>query len=421
MRILFLSNYFPPYTRGGYELWCQEVAAELAGRGHQLAVLTTRPPRDKASCQGDNGLSQSAVTVHRCLHPEVEAGLGHTVIRLLKDRRRLENENLKALQQITAAFQPEVAVAWGLWNVARAVPALLEELLPGRMAYYLCDYWLSYPTAYVQRWQEPSRRKAMQLPKEWLGRLFLRRLERQPTASLRLEHPICVSRAVRRLLVEAGVPVAHARVIYGGTKTAPHLPTLVPATGDERLRLLYLGRLEEEKGVHTALQAVAQVAHQGVKISLDVYGRGKPDYEARLRQLVNDENLQDVVSFCGVVDNGRVPQLMTRYDTLVFPSEWPEPFARTVLEAMAAGLPVVGTVMGGTGEILIEGLTGFTFSPGDARGLASRLRCLSEDRPLLQKVGAAGRQSVLENFTFARMVDEFEAVLKQINGNGYYA
>jgi hypothetical protein len=52
---------------------------------------------------------------------------------------------------------------------------------------------------------------------------------------------------------------------------------------------------------------------------------------------------------------------------------------------------------------------------------ASRLRCLSEDRPLLQKVGVAGRQSVLENFTFTRMVDEFEAVLKQINGNGYYA
>jgi glycogen synthase len=414
MRILFLSNYFPPYTRGGYELWCQEVAMELVERGHQVSVLTARVP------QGTVPAEANGISVQRRLHLEVEAGLAHTIVRLFKDRRRLEKESLKALRETVADFQPDVALTWGMWNVPRAIPAMLEELLPNRAAYYLCDYWLSYPSAYVQRWQEPSRRKVMQLPKQWLGKIFLVLLNSQTAVSLRLEHPICVSRAVRHLLVEAGIPVDHARIIYGGTKTDQYLPAVAPSPGDKGLKLLYLGRLEAVKGVHTALRAVALLAQQGINISLDVYGRGEPDYEEALRRLILEQGLQGAVSLCGAVDRAGVPGLLARYDALIFPSEWPEPFARTVLEAMAAGLPVIGTTTGGTGEILAEGRTGFTFPVADAGQLAYQIRRLSENRPLLHQVGAAGRRFVVENFRFAHMVDELEAALKQIHGNGYY-
>src|SRR3972149_2069086 len=114
MRILFLSNYYPPIARGGYEQWCQEVATELTNRGHQVCVLTSRAP-------GAIPLSEeNGVTVHRRLCLEVEAGLAHTVVRLLKDRARLEQDNLDQVWNLLAEFRPDSALIWGMWNIPRS-------------------------------------------------------------------------------------------------------------------------------------------------------------------------------------------------------------------------------------------------------------------------------------------------------------
>ncbi|MGD2158110.1 MAG: hypothetical protein PVG32_14635, partial [Anaerolineales bacterium] len=145
MRILFLSNLYPPFARGGYEQWCQEVAIELSSRGHEVSVLTSRSPDDN-SCQ--NG---EEIPVHRLLHLEVEEGLIHTTVRLLKDRKGLEQENLASTQRLIEDFQPDLGFVWGMWNIPRSVPAMVEQLLPGRVVYYICDYWLSLPSSYIQR------------------------------------------------------------------------------------------------------------------------------------------------------------------------------------------------------------------------------------------------------------------------------
>ena len=89
----------------------------------------------------------------------------------------------------------------------------MEKLLPGKVVYYLCDYWLTLPSAYVQRFQTPARRWTTQAPKWLLAKLFLGRLQVERPVPLRLEHPICVSQTVRDLLVEQGIPVEHARIV----------------------------------------------------------------------------------------------------------------------------------------------------------------------------------------------------------------
>jgi glycogen(starch) synthase len=412
MRILFLSNAYPPYARGGYEQWCQEVATELAGRGHQLRILTSRPP-DGADVGDDRGL-----TVYRLLHLEVEAGLPQTAIRLLRHRQRLEQENLDLTQGLVSGFQPDVVLVWGMWNVPRSVPALVEQLLSGRVAYYLCDYWPSLPSAYIQRWQEPSRRLLTQWPKRLIGSYFTHRLRKEPAIPLNLAYPICVSRAVRELLVEAGVSVQHARVIYGGTQVEQFASPASRKTRCENnspLRLLYAGRLSVEKGVHTAMRAVQMAAEQfDSDIRLDIVGKGAPDYEAELRTIVQRHNLSRNISFREHVARCEMPAVLAQYDALVFPSEWEEPFARIVLEAMAAGLLVIGTTTGGTGEILVEDQTGLTFPPGDARILASQIDRLFHDAELGRRLASAGRQLVEKDFTFTGMVDRLEAALEKI-------
>jgi glycogen synthase len=411
MRILFLSNYYPPYSRGGYELWCQEVAEALTQRGHQVRVLTTK--------SGNNHVQSNdhSPWVERKLWPEVESSLTQTALRLLKDRPRLESENLQQLHKLVMEFQPEVALIWGMWNLPRSLPALLERLIPGQVAYYICDYWLTLPNAYIQRWQAPASRSVTQLPKRLLGKYFLADLAKETPIQLELEHPICVSQAVRDILVEAGIQVSQAQVIYGGVKPEKFL-SLGDKRGEhsnKRLKLLYMGRLEPEKGVHTAINAIAHLAKEGISsLTLDIYGQGDPPYEAGLRTLVKKNNLDHQIVFQGLISHQQVPQVLRQYDVLIFPSEWQEPFARTVLEAMAAGLVVVGTTTGGTGEILAENKTGLTFTAGNAEQLADQIQRLVNEPGLRESLAKAGQRCVLQNFTLTQMVAQIEVVLFEL-------
>lgn len=408
MRVLFVSNLFPPAGRGGYEQWCDETASVLTERGHTVAILTARVRQSPAEDAG------RPFAVHRLLHTEVAGGMLETTRRLMGERHRLESENLAATRQLIATFRPDVALIWGMWNISRAVPQAIEQLLGTHVAYYLCDYWLSLPSAYLQRLEEPARRPYSQWYKSVVRRIFLPQLAAAKVPQLRLEHPICVSQAVRELLAARGVAVSHAKVIYGGTQVSEFERRPAPPVGpDARVRLLYMGRLEPLKGVHTLLRAMQEAADSSNAV-LDILGAGPADYVAELKGMVTQANLQDVVRFLGAVPRSQVPAVLAEHDVLLFPSEWEEPFARSVLEAMAAGLAVVGTTTGGTGEILREGETGLTYGTGDAQRLAAQICRIVDDAALRHRLSEAGRRIVRQQYTLERMVDDLERELQSI-------
>jgi glycosyltransferase involved in cell wall biosynthesis len=407
MRVLFVSNLFPPVARGGYEQWCDEIAAALTERGHTVAVLTAR------ASQPSPADASRPFAVYRLLHTEVAGGMLGTTLRLLR-KRRYDEESMAITRNLVADFRPDVALIWGMWNISRAVPHEIEQLLGSHVGYYLCDYWLSLPSAYVQRLQEPARRSYSPWYKSLVARYFLPRLQAMQSVPLRLEHPFCVSRAVRELLVTRGVAVAHAKVVYGGTR-ADEFEDLAPqlhAPGDP-LHLLYIGRLESLKGVHTIVRAM-QLLPGSAPVTLNIVGTGPSDYVNEVKGLIVRGELQDRVRLMGAVPRSQIPSVLLRHDVLLFPSEWEEPFARSVLEAMLAGLAVIGTTTGGTGEILREGETGLTFPAGDAECLASQIQRIVDDPALRRRLGDAGRQTVRLQFTLERMADELEADLYAI-------
>lgn len=408
MRILFVSNLFPPHARGGYEQWCEEVARLLAARGHQLAVLTS----NRGAFQG-SAAEEQPIPVHRVLHSQVEGGLAQTAWRLLRTAPQLEAENLAATHSLLASFQPDAVLIWGMWNIDRSVPQQIERAAGSRVAYYFCDYWPSLPSAYVQRLQEPARHAPMQWFKSLLSRVFLPRLEAAGAPPLRLEHPICVSHAVRDILVERSVPVAHAKIIHGGTQVEEFALSPSPAPPGAPLRLLYMGRLEPIKGVHTAVQAMRQLGSR-MPVTLDILGGGDAEYVAELQAAVAQGNMQERVRFLGATPRAQVPAVLAEHDALIFPSEWEEPFARSVLEAMAAGLVVIGTTTGGTGEILREGETGLTFEAGDAERLAAQIGRVVDDAALRRRLCETGRRIVRQHYTLERMVDDLERELQSI-------
>lgn len=405
MHLLFLTNYCPPFARGGYEQWCIEVAKELANRGHQVRVLTSRVP-DK-----DVALDNDLVHVHRLLHLETNPGLWRTALRFFLYRKQHEKENIDTVKKLVDHHRPDVALLWGMWNVPRSVPALIEQLLPGRTAYYFCDYWPTLPSAYTQYWQTPSGQKWVRLPKRLLGHVALAMLSKECPAELQLEHLICVSQGVRLRLSQSILSAKYARVIYGGTHIEQFERNELSSLRDfdnRDLQLLYAGRLTADKGIHTAITALALLANdQRDRIRLDIVGRGNQEYDIFLRDLVGQHHLEEHVRFCGRVSHDEMPSLLHRYDVFLFPSRW-DALPRAVLEAMAAGLVVIGTTEGGTGEILIENETGLTFETEDANGLARQIQRLLDTPELLDRLAINGHQAVRGRFDFRHMVDEIE-------------
>jgi glycogen synthase len=404
MRILFLSNFYPPARPGGYTQWCHEVAERLAERGHTIGVLTSCYELAKAPVSEQN--------IYRLLYLEGDLAY-YQPLHFFTRWKRQHRENLKFLEHTVKDFDPDLIFVWGMWSLSKALPARAEQLLPGRVVYYLSDYWPSALDMHTTYWQSPAQHWPMQMPKRVLSNVAMSMLAKEGQPDLKLEQVICVSARVRDVLVEAGLPIQHARIIHGGTDTERFLGVRKRDYQSEHLKLLYAGQLVRHKGVHTAIEAMARLVNKWriSQITLTLVGSGHPDYEAFLLELVRQEGLQDHVSFHKPVSKDKMPALLHQFDLLIFPSIYEEPLARITQEAMASGLVVVGTTTGGTKEILRDGETGLTFEPEDADGLAEQVTRLINDPVLCCRLAQAGRQTVLENFTLDKMVKEIEAYL----------
>lgn len=171
-----------------------------------------------------------------------------------------------------------------------------------------------------------------------------------------------------------------------------------PREGD-RLRLLFAGRLVEQKGVRHILEAAAQLrTGPGVPVEVVVVGAG-PE-EAALRRLAGALGVAQQVRFAGWVSRAAMPQEYRSADVFVLPS-YEEGMANVVLEAMASGLPVVTTDIYGNRDLITDQQEGILIPPGDSRALAGALGALAADAGLRRTMGARARARA-EQFAWAR-------------------
>lgn len=410
MRLLFLSNFYPPHELGGMEQLTAEVAARLRARGHQVAVLTSRAGAESTGFTEDG--------VIRSLF--LEANIHYYSMRaFFFDRRAQESANAQALRQAMETVRPDVFVVWNMWNLSRRLPYLAEQWLPGRVAYYIASTWPMDADAHTEYWQLPAARKLTEMLKRPLRALALARLRREGyPPRLAFAHTMCVSRYMRDKLVAARAIPASADVLYNGIDPAPFLsaPDARAESQGRPLRLLYFGSLVPIKGVHVAIEALGLLARQGLaeRVELTILGRGHPDYVAGLHTQVAELNLQDHVRFQEWIARADVPAMLKAYDVFLFTSTGPEAMARTVMEAMAAGLLVIGSEVGGQVEMLVNGENALTFAAGDAAHLADHVRYLLDAPAQRHRLAQAGQQTVLQRFTLDRMVDNIETWLGAI-------
>jgi glycosyltransferase involved in cell wall biosynthesis len=193
-------------------------------------------------------------------------------------------------------------------------------------------------------------------------------------------------------------------------------------------RLIAVGRLSPEKGLHVLLDAFDRIVEAHPRAELEIVGAEqmiplvmlaaisedeavrslaplyRGSYEAELRRRLS-ERTESRVKFAGPVPHAAVAEHYRDADILVAPS-FTESFGLPAAEAMAAGLPVVASGVGGLAEIVVDGETGFLVPPGDEGALAEAVLRLLGDVELRHRMGAAGRRRAEALFSWGRVAEE---------------
>jgi glycosyltransferase involved in cell wall biosynthesis len=216
------------------------------------------------------------------------------------------------------------------------------------------------------------------------------------------------SRALKQSAERAGFVVGHGEVIYPGI-TGAFFGEIKPAAAPMK-KFLIVGKLSEENGVMTALEALKIVRAARLNVTLQIYGRGDSNYVAKLRSFVVSNQLP--VEFLTVSNlNSDMAAIYKRHDVLLHTPQWAEPFPVTPLEAMGCGLPVIGSTAGGAEELFHHGENAMTFPPGDAAQLAARIQELQISPALRCQMAETAQNEVVSKFNDTVIMDQVENFL----------
>ena len=179
----------------------------------------------------------------------------------------------------------------------------------------------------------------------------------------------------------------------------------------DKLIITCVANLRLPKGHEYLIRALHELKNKGQDFLALLVGDGP--LRGKLEELVRELGLEEQVRFPGSKDPENIPGILAITDIFVLPSLW-EGLPTAIIEAMAAGCPVVATAVAGTPEVVLDGETGFLVSPRDPQALAQKIRLLLQDHALRRKMGEAGAKRAKAYFSIERMVREYEALYKQL-------
>jgi glycogen synthase len=168
-------------------------------------------------------------------------------------------------------------------------------------------------------------------------------------------------------------------------------------------RLLYVGRLEYEKGIHDAIAALPRIRRKHPGTTLTIAGEGTQlDW---LTEQARRYRVLKATNFLGKLDHSDMLALLHSADAIVLPSHY-EPFGIVALEAAATGTPLVTSTAGGLGEAVINGQTGVSCAPRDVAGLAAAVRAVLDDPAAAQRRALAARERLTSDFDWHTVATE---------------
>jgi glycosyltransferase involved in cell wall biosynthesis len=234
---------------------------------------------------------------------------------------------------------------------------------------------------------------------------------------LRADKVVVIHEEAKNLVLNCGVPENNIEVIPPGIDvTRFTFSSNYKKHVDGKVELISVGSLTKRKGHDLTLKALKEVTKKHKNVKLTILGSG-PEQE-RLEQLVVDLKLKPFVRFGGFVSNFETPKYYQRAHIFVSMSR-SEGFATVCLEAMASGLAIISSKVGGFEEGVADGLSGYLVDQEDYKGLADRIIKLIDNRQLLEKFGIQSRKDAEKKYNWdSTIVPKYINVYKEaLNGN----
>ena len=229
---------------------------------------------------------------------------------------------------------------------------------------------------------------------------------------------LAVSGSIREKLLELGCPADKIRILRSGVDLSafdyrgprgPHMP----------VRLVSIGRLAPTKGIEYALDAIRRLLDEGVALEYRIAGDGprRQELEDKAARL----GLESVVAFEGAVDRDRVVRILRDSDILIAPSVIAESgqtegVPNVLKEAMACGVPAIGTRVGGVAELIEHGTNGFLVPQKDADAIADCIRTILDQQDSLPEILSRARESIERDYDLRRLNSDLENVYQRAGG-----
>jgi glycosyltransferase involved in cell wall biosynthesis len=403
LRILICSSFFPPHYLGGAELVAYQQAKILKAMGHEVRVFAGRLSANPVRAHGVKIDTAEFHTTRVNLSAQEISGASWDV-----HNPAVAREFSKVLDE----FSPDLV---HFHNLVGLSLLMLEECHQRRvpMVMTLHDYWgICFKNTLLKNDGSLCKQGGLAC----LGCREMLTGDFPLPSPVRNAHVLLTLRKVNRFIAPShylaqqyaanGIPAEKLSVIKNGIAlerfTAVH-------RHEDGLVLGFIGHLGRHKGLDVLLRALALIDLK--KVRLLVVGTG--DEASHLKTLCRELGLEKSVTFHGHIENARIPAMYQKMDVLMVPSVWPENSPVTITEAMASGIPVIASDVGGIGELVDDGVTGFLVPPDDSPALAERIQRFLGRPELREDMGAKALEKI-QRYGLRHQVDQIVAVYREV-------
>lgn len=411
MRILHILHQYLPEKVGGTEYYTRGLAQEQVKLGHSVAIFCP------AVGQYVQPTVEEGIRVYRATvgersptavfrHSFGQRAIAETFSAVLRQERpdivhiqHLMGLPFQVVNQITAVGIPYVVTLHDYWHLCANAQLLTnynQTVCAGP------NWWLNCAHCAIARAGHPN---ALPLIPAIAPLLAYRHTQ---TRQLLTQASAIIAPAefVRQVHLSMGLPPEKIQVVVHGIEIPTHMPARTfPHAG---LRLAYIGGLAWQKGIHVLIEAVNQLPHEGVELTIFGDTAVFPSYISHLQQLIRHPHIQ----LAGILSRADFWQTLVQFDALIVPTLWYETSSLIVQEAFAAKLPVVVSDIGVLREKVQQGIDGLRFPPGDVAALRDLLQQLQQNPQQL----ASLQQGIQPIRTIQQHVTEVETVYMLAKG-----
>jgi glycosyltransferase involved in cell wall biosynthesis len=409
LKILVVSNFYPPNHIGGYELGCSRIVGQLRNRGHDCIVLTSNfGPKMTNENEVFRTLEHS---FNETDQPQRLGGVRSLALDIVNRRKT---------KKLIQSVEPDLIF---IFNPMYLTPGVLVEASSSNIpnCCLVSDEWLC-------NWNKKGNRhysRLLSLKKAGRWGEIPTRIYGALGLSSDIDLPefdeiIFVSEYLGKKARGSGVDTQQCKILHWGIDRQKYLS--VRDFSKPPKKMLFCGQISPHKGPETAIRAmsIVKARRPDELFELTIAGASKDhSYYTGLEQLVLSLGLEESVNFLGTVTHREIPELMREHDIFIFTSIWQEPFSIVLVEALTSGLAVVTTSTGGTPEIVVDGTNGLFFDANDPENCAARISQILEDPGLFKKLSTQAVKSTAD-LTIRNMTDEIERYLLNLTVNAVH-